>query len=194
MSTEHSTGAPAVAVGPYTAKESTQSMLVLNAEGDALATVFIRNLPALSAGEGLDAWNERCRAAALAQAHLLAASWDLLAACEACEENLRLIHDALGEVPEGSPMPKHCTFEAWKMAAEAIARACGLHPCDDPALVTEVLQTQPQCIHGEKVTSAVLRPLAERISLRLRHLLPGPNNFGASIVPATKLRRSSAVR
>lgn len=42
-------------------------------------------------------------------------------ALEACEEVLRLVHEAAGPVPTSAPMPKHCTFEAWKMAVVALA-------------------------------------------------------------------------
>lgn len=50
---------------------------------------------------------------------------ELLAALEACEENLRLIHEAAGPVPKSAPMPSHSTFGAWELARGAIAKARG---------------------------------------------------------------------
>ena len=44
----------------------------------------------------------------------------LVYALRACEENLRLIHEAAGPVPPGAPMPSHCTFAAWHLAYRAL--------------------------------------------------------------------------
>lgn len=58
-----------------------------------------------------------------ANAALIAAAPDMLAALRACEENLRLIHEAAGPVPKWAPMPSHSTFGAWEKARDAIAKA-----------------------------------------------------------------------
>lgn len=39
----------------------------------------------------------------------------------ACEEVLRLVHEAAGPVPADAPMPRHCSFDAWRMARAALA-------------------------------------------------------------------------
>lgn len=61
----------------------------------------------------------------IADARLIAAAPTMLAALQACEENLRLIHEALGPVAKGAPMPTHSTFAAWQLASNAIAKALG---------------------------------------------------------------------
>ncbi len=67
----------------------------------------------------------RDRKQSLANARLIAAAPMMLAALRACEENLRLIHDALGPVPKDAPMPTHSTFAAWELASAAITEATG---------------------------------------------------------------------
>jgi len=44
----------------------------------------------------------------------------LVEALEACEENLRVIHDALGSETGDAPMPKHSSHAAWNMARIAL--------------------------------------------------------------------------
>lgn len=67
-----------------------------------------------------------------ANADLMAAAPDLLAALEACEETMRLIHNAAGVLPQSAPMPEHSTFGAWQLATAAISKARGLNPDATP--------------------------------------------------------------
>lgn len=44
----------------------------------------------------------------------------VIEAANGCEENLRLIHEAAGPVPEDAPMPAMSTYEAWVTIRSAL--------------------------------------------------------------------------
>lgn len=59
----------------------------------------------------------------------------------ACEEVLRLINEAAGPIPKGAPMPRWSSFEAWRMAHDALAfhnaGASVPEPASDPDIYFE---------------------------------------------------------
>lgn len=138
MSTEHSPASPAVAVGPYTRgpwKMTEDAGHPANIRVTSTARRHVAKVYALSLDRDV---------VAEANAALICAAPDLLAACEAMIYPLERIEGGYHVAP----------ITATALLGElrsAIARARGLRPCDVPELVPEVLQAQPQCVHGEKV-------------------------------------------
>lgn len=125
---------PQVAQGPYTARQGsrTDEWTVTSANKALLAVVFETAMcPNVEA-----------------QARLFAASWELLAACEAAILNAERWDDL--DADSLAILTQMCA---------AVAKSRGIRPCDDPALVPEVLQAQPQCVHGEKRQGAGPYPI-----------------------------------
>lgn len=113
--------------GPWGWSLEDESMWVLHGR-DVLVDHVLAVTPCASCQKRTRETKEfnRCLGPGEANAHLIAAAPDMLAALIACEESLRLVHEALGPVPKDTPMPKYSTFGAWKRADEAIRRARGL--------------------------------------------------------------------
>lgn len=142
MSTEHNPASPAVAhtPGPWTTNDKYAGWIF---EGGFNGQIVAADGTVVYAGPAsFKSLKGRTEEEANANALLMAAAPSLL---EACEKAAEVMGWMLWDQSD-----RRDKNEAYALVQAAIARARGLRPCDVPELVPEVLQAQPQCVHGER--------------------------------------------